>query len=68
MLLNSNLESGICFAGPLEMSIFTNLLSSRSFPSHYPVPPLLINFLMCSPSGFGGLEVACWPLVPKFAG
>ena len=19
-------------------------------------------------SGFGGLEVACWPLVPKFAG
>ena len=19
------------------------------------------------PSGFGGLEVACWPLVPKFA-
>ena len=21
-----------------------------------------------SVSGFGGLEVACWPLVPKFAG
>jgi len=20
-----------------------------------------------APSGFGGLEVACWPLVPKFA-
>jgi hypothetical protein len=20
------------------------------------------------PRGFGGLEVACWPLVPKFAG
>jgi hypothetical protein len=20
------------------------------------------------PSGYGGLEVACWPLVPKFAG
>jgi hypothetical protein len=20
------------------------------------------------PSGFGGLGVACWPLVPKFAG
>ena len=19
-------------------------------------------------SGFGGLEIACWPLVPKFAG
>ena len=25
--------------------------------------------LLTSPSsGFGGLEVACWPLVPKFAG
>ena len=23
---------------------------------------------MCIGSGFGGLEVACWPLVPKFAG
>ena len=25
------------------------------------------NFLLITPS-FGGLEVACWPLVPKFAG
>jgi len=23
---------------------------------------------MCHISGFGSLEVACWPLVPKFAG
>ena len=23
---------------------------------------------MVDDSGFGGLEVACWPLVPKFAG
>jgi hypothetical protein len=23
---------------------------------------------MSSVSGFGALEVACWPLVPKFAG
>ena len=23
---------------------------------------------MCLFSGFGSLEVACWPLVPKFAG
>ena len=22
----------------------------------------------CNNSGFDGLEVACWPLVPKFAG
>jgi len=25
-------------------------------------------FLISSSSGFGGLEVACWPLIPKFAG
>ena len=24
--------------------------------------------VICRFSGFGGLEVACWPLVPKFAG
>ena len=24
--------------------------------------------LLSTISGFGGLEVACWPLVPKFAG
>jgi len=38
----------------------------------------IIQFLLSVPlaqpqfylpySGFGGLEVACWPLVPKFAG
>ena len=30
-----------------------------------------LNFCLYKPvkhSGFGGLEVACWPLVPKFAG
>ena len=34
-----------------------------------------MNFTYClspvvcrMPSGFGGLEVVCWPLVPKFAG
>ena len=30
------------------------------------VGTLLFTFV--SKSGFGGLEVACWPLVPKFAG
>jgi hypothetical protein len=25
-------------------------------------------FINTTDSGFGGLEVACWPLVPKFAG
>ena len=26
------------------------------------------HFYLYIPSGFGGLGVACWPLVPKFAG
>ena len=26
------------------------------------------NLLRSNNSGFGGLEVSCWPLVPKFAG
>ena len=29
---------------------------------------LTINLPHFWTSGFGGLEVACWPLVPKFAG
>ena len=38
--------------------------------SYYPERVLqLHNFKIRSHiSGFGGLEVACWPLVPKFAG
>jgi hypothetical protein len=45
----------------------------------YPVPVLckfhvrignvgFIYMYIYSQNGFGGLEVACWPLVPKFAG
>ena len=28
---------------------------------------MTLSVMLCS-SGFGGLEVECWPLVPKFAG
>ena len=28
----------------------------------------MLTLFTCQSSGFGGLEVACWPLVPKFAG
>jgi hypothetical protein len=28
----------------------------------------ILEDLVGDQSGFGGLEVACWPLVPKFAG
>jgi hypothetical protein len=27
-----------------------------------------IHYINCIICGFGGLEVACWPLAPKFAG
>jgi len=30
-------------------------------------PNLIGTVLKAYISGFGGLEVACWPLVPKFA-
>jgi hypothetical protein len=29
---------------------------------------LLFGWCKAKKSGFGGLGVACWPLVPKFAG
>jgi hypothetical protein len=32
------------------------------------VERLFITFHLLPVCGFGGLEVACWPLVPKFAG
>jgi len=28
----------------------------------------IVHLLVICSSGFGGLGVACWPLVPKFAG
>ena len=31
-------------------------------------PKLKVHSKEGCDSGFGGLEVACWPLVPKFAG
>jgi hypothetical protein len=30
--------------------------------------PKFLCMCVCVCSGFGGLEVACWPLVPEFAG
>jgi len=29
---------------------------------------IFLNKGVCLKNGFGGLGVACWPLVPKFAG
>jgi hypothetical protein len=49
-----------CVSGMLkEVSMF-----AQQFPCHLLSPH---EYNLCT-SGFGGLEVACWPLVPKFAG
>ena len=46
------------------------LLSGNSGSLSFPEPVKACNeiTLTLNLSGFGGLEVACWPLVPKFAG
>ena len=33
-----------------------------------PINPFSTNLSILVPGGFGGAEVACWPLIPKFAG
>ena len=43
------------------LGIDTNLVTSYNFYT-------LSIYYVWGTSGFGGLEVACWPLVPKFAG
>ena len=46
------------------------LLLTRSRSQIYKIPNKneLITVVWDIESAFGGLEVACWPLVPKFAG
>ena len=39
----------------------------RNFLTQFP-SVLVLSKSSIYDSGFGGLEVACWPLVPKFAG
>ena len=39
--------------------------NTSKYVYHYYITTQVLTYL---PSGFGGLEVACWPLVHKFAG
>ena len=48
----------------LETSTIKDVLDSPELSRH---KKNMINS-KCAVSGFGSLEVACWPLVPKFAG
>ena len=42
-----------------------NIKEIRNFVNFRPYEGTIIS---CNASGFGGLEVACWPLIPKFVG
>ena len=62
----------LCHSGPLVSGKYVTKCMNK-----YGRPDRAFAVLKrCSPnilatvsqSGFGGLEVACWPLVPKFAG
>ena len=54
-------------------SIFLRNVSANLRNRFVPKPRGLVSFAFCltpskcRDSGVGGLEVACWPLVPKFA-
>ena len=45
----------------------TGLQLVKKFPALY-IHTYIYIYIYIHISGFGGLGVACWPLVPKFAG
>ena len=54
-----------CLLSRVSLTVFLGL--THSCPYIHPVS-FKQAYTNISLSGFGGLEVACWPLVPKFAG
>ena len=52
---------GHCLCYPVFMATVSQLCGTLRLPFSTPLP-------MVSSCGFGGLKVACWPFVPKFAG
>ena len=51
----------------ITLLLIAVVLAMYSYPLNF---AQIIYFVHCNTSqiGFGGLEVVCWPLVPKFAG
>jgi len=56
-----------CSSSGRQIVFIQHMLSSLSV-SDRPVHKCRGRSITESDSGFGGLDVACWPLVPKFAG
>ena len=55
----------------INNAIFLDIISAKLrhiTPHHHPTYQMLASFINPPISGFGSLEVACWPLIPKFAG
>jgi hypothetical protein len=74
MVQRQNYVTALCMIQSLCISCSLYILNTMKFAGHtktlhcslfveYDV--IVVNLFV---SGFGGLEVACWPLVPKFRG
>jgi hypothetical protein len=51
------------------LTLFKLLITNHPSPEYYLLKYIDTVFILTiNLSGFGGLEVECWPLVPKFAG
>ena len=50
------------------MEIVLHVVTLRVEESLFQPRPKFKSKTLAWESGFGGLEVACWPLIPKFAG
>jgi len=52
----------------ISLDSITVLICKKNWRNYFFYIPTNAHSIYTLESGFGGLEVACWPLVPKFAG
>jgi hypothetical protein len=57
---NVGSKAGVFYIYSIETGNFLTNLITANFSTY--------TLFQAQGSGFGGLEIACWPLVPKFAG
>ena len=70
--LAQNSATGPFFLNQILSTAFIQYFCNTYFNEFYAIHNLCIDwiYIIVKPasSGFGGAEVACWPLIPKFAG
>jgi hypothetical protein len=49
----------------MELYVYVNYMC---YETEWEVQNITALEVTCPEGGFGGAEVACWPLIPKFAG